>query len=290
MFGYVKIDKDELKVKDYNLFKACYCGVCQTLKREYGFPARYFLSYDVTFLAVMLLALRQEEPSFAPIRCLSNPAVRRPAARSNEVLSYAAAVNVLLVWFKLKDDWSDNRSLKAALLMPLMYGKRGKAKKRFPALYQTIETSLAELSALEREGCPLADKAAGAFGKLMAGIFDTGLARTEENRRILAHCGLLLGRFIYLLDAWEDKAEDEKKRAYNPFLLAEQPEEETFRLSLEYSLGELGASFALLKPLRYREILENIIYLGLQKALDSVFNGRDSAADGIKEKHHERPI
>ena len=219
MFGYIQIHKDELKVREYNLFKAYYCGVCQSLKQEYGFPARYFLSYDASFLSLLLHALSDEVPKICPKRCLSNPAVCRPIAENDTVSSYAAAVNVLLVWFKLKDDWADNRSLRAATLMPLMYGKKQKARKKHPELYDKIEKRLSELTILEKENCNIPDCVAEVFGKLMGDIFDTSIITSASQRRILSHMGFLLGRMIYLLDAWADRAEDEKKKSYNPFLL-----------------------------------------------------------------------
>jgi len=287
LFGYIRIHKDELKVKDYNLFKAYYCGVCQTIKKEYGFPARYFLSYDVAFLALMLSSVSEENVSIKPIRCLANPMIRRPAAERDAVLSYAASVNVLLVWFKLVDDWKDNHSLKSILLMPFMVGKRNKARKRFPVLYQKMETTLSELSALEKAGCNIPDQVAGIFGQLMADIFEAELITSEKTQRILSRCGYLLGRFIYILDAWADRSEDEKKKAYNPFLVAEEQEPSVLRLSLEYTLAELANNIALLSIKKNKDIIDNIIYLGLEKSLESVFSGRENA---VKEKYHERPI
>jgi hypothetical protein len=32
MFGYVRPYRDELKVKDYELYRAVYCGLCHSLK------------------------------------------------------------------------------------------------------------------------------------------------------------------------------------------------------------------------------------------------------------------
>ena len=289
MFGYIKIDKNELKVKDYNLFKSYYCGLCRTLKQEYGFPARYFLSYDTTFLVILLSSVCQSETEFSSVRCLSNPMVCRPAVVKNDVLSYAAAVNVLLVWFKLKDDWTDNLSLKALLLMPLMLRKKNKAKKRFPLLYQSIDTQLRALSSLEKENCPHADAVAAVFGKLMAEIFDINLAGDEEKRRIFSHAAFLLGRLIYLLDAWADKEDDAKRRAYNPFLL-EETKKEDVRLSLDYTLGELAKTLDLLQFTKNKEIIENIVYLGLKHAVDSVFSEQKSQINEKKETHHERPL
>ncbi|MBE7048188.1 MAG: hypothetical protein E7393_02300 [Ruminococcaceae bacterium] len=290
MFGYINIDKEELKVREYNLFKAHYCGLCQTIKEEYGFPARYFLSYDAVFLALMLLSVSAEEPTFVPIRCMANPMVKRPSAQKNSCLSYGAAVNVLLVWFKLKDDWQDYHSIKAGLLMPFMIGKKRKAQKKYPGLYHSINIQLQALQALEKARCANPDEVADVFGSLIAKVMEVDFIENTETRRILSHIGYLVGRFIYLLDAWEDRASDEKKKAYNPYLLAHEYNEEDSKLSLEYTLSQLGNSLQLLGQVRNSSILENIIYLGLKNALDRVFSGRETAACGIKEKRHERPL
>ncbi|MBQ4517038.1 MAG: hypothetical protein II997_00455 [Clostridia bacterium] len=287
LFGYIRIHKDELKIKDYNLFKAYYCGVCQTIKKEYGFPARYFLSYDAAFLALMLSSVSPEPVTVKPIRCLANPLIRRPAAEKDAILSYAASVNVLLVWFKIIDDWKDNHSLRSLFLMPFMVGKRNKARKRFPELYKKMEASLGELSVLEKAGCDIPDQVAGVFGQLMEDIFDTDLIQTEEKRRILSRCGYLLGRFIYILDAWADKDEDEQKKAYNPFLASGGQDAGTLRLSLEYTLGELANNIVLLNVTKNKDIIDNVIYLGLEKSLENVFSG---SKNKVKEKQHERPI
>lgn len=290
MFGYIKIDKNELKIKDYNLFKSYYCGVCRTLKADYGFPSHYFLSYDAAFLSVLLEAVSDREPLFHPVRCMANPAVQRPVADKNDVTAYAAAVNVLLVWFKLKDDWADNRSFRSLFMMPLMLRKKNKAKKRFPILYERIKAHLASLSVLEKENCAEPDSVAAAFGALMAGIFDTDLIKNEDTRRVLSHTGFLLGRLIYLMDARADREEDKKKHAYNPLLLSKEINDETLRLSFDYTLGELANTLSLLEFRRNREIIENIVYLGLRQAAQSVFADENIRKDKKKENRHERPI
>ena len=286
LFGYVKIHKDELKVKEYNQYKAYYCGLCHTLKKEYGFPARYFLSNDATFLSVLLLAVADEAPAFSPIRCMANPVKQRPACRDNESLSYSAAVNVLLVWFKLKDDWQDNRSLKALLLMPLMAGKKKKAAKKFPALFANLTTHLGRLHQLEQEQNPIPDASADAFAKALQAVFSPTFVKQDDTARVLSHSGYLLGRLIYLLDAWEDREKDQEKGAYNPFLLAADVSREDVKLSLEYSLGELAGSFNLLAPKRNKDIIENIIYLGLRDALDRVLAGKKT----VEETDDERSL
>ena len=290
MFGYIKFDKDELKVKEYNLFKAYYCGVCRVLKSQYRFPAHYFLSYDVTFLSILLTSIQDGETECRPIRCMANPLIKRPAVKENEALLYVAAVNVLLGWFKLKDDWQDNRFLRSLILMPLMVRKRNKAKKQYPNLYEDIRSSLQKLSDLEKQNCPEPDAVAATFGELMAKIFDAPLVGNTNKQRILSHAGFLLGRLIYLLDAWSDQEEDQKKNAYNPFLLANAFSKEEFLLSIDYTLSELSNTLTLLEPTRHQAIIENIIYLGLKKTVDSVFEDKNLRDSGVKEKHHERPL
>ncbi|MDQ9751364.1 DUF5685 family protein, partial [Acinetobacter baumannii] len=37
MFGYVVMNKPEMKFKDYDLYRTFYCGLCHELKDKYGF-------------------------------------------------------------------------------------------------------------------------------------------------------------------------------------------------------------------------------------------------------------
>ena len=236
-------------------------------------------------MAVLLSSVQEDEPVICPGRCIANPMTKRGMVSLDPVLSYAAAANVLLVWFKILDDWQDNHSLKALLLMPLMYGKKKKAQKRYPALCESISRALASLSSLEKEKTPQADAPAAAFGSLMAALCDTELAGAEENRRIMSHAGDLLGRLIYLLDAWEDRKEDAKKGSYNPFLI-EPVAKEDMQATFDYMLADLADSLGLLTYKRNETIIENIVYLGLRQVTDKVLLDQDRK----KEKRHERPI
>lgn len=49
MFGYVRPNRDELKVRELRDYEALYCGLCRALGRRHGFFARFFLNYDFTF-------------------------------------------------------------------------------------------------------------------------------------------------------------------------------------------------------------------------------------------------
>ena len=286
MFGYVKIAKDELRVREYNVFRAYYCGLCKTLKKEYGFASRMGLSYDVTFLALLLSSLCEEETSFVPERCIVSPVRKKPMARPFVPLSYTAAVNVMLTVGKIRDNWRDEHSVKALLAMPVMAHAKRKVKKKYPELFSVVEKHLKQLSRLEKEQCDELDRLAEEFAGLMQEVFSAAPGVGETERRILSHIGYGLGRFIYILDAYEDREKDKKENNFNPFLLAkEPPDTEEIRQMLEFTLSEISNSYQLLNIKRNRPILDNILYLGLPESMSRVF-------DGVKKEKevHERSL
>ena len=58
MFGYIRVSKGDLKVKEYEFYKAVYCTLCKTMGREYSLLSRFTLSYDFTFLALLNMSLK----------------------------------------------------------------------------------------------------------------------------------------------------------------------------------------------------------------------------------------
>lgn len=272
MFGYIRICKDELKVREFNLFRSYYCGLCKTLKREYGFASRMGLSYDVTFLALLLSSVMEDKTKVCPERCIANPLRKRPVAVQTDYLEYTAAVNVILICAKLKDDWRDEHSVKALFSLPLFMRARRKIKKLYPELLQTTEEHLQNLSQLERDKCSELDRLANEFGMIMQSVFDAPVLADTAARRILAHMGYGLGRFIYIMDAYKDRERDAKEKSFNPFLLSQEPvSAEKVKNSLLFTLSDVSNSYQLLKIKSNRPILDNIIYLGLSEGLEKVF-------------------
>ena len=66
MFGYVTIHRPELKIKDEQRYRAFYCGLCRSLRDRYGRSGQTTLSYDMTFLAMLLSALYEPETQDGP--------------------------------------------------------------------------------------------------------------------------------------------------------------------------------------------------------------------------------
>ena len=120
-------------------------------------------------------------------------------------------------WWQLRDGVTDHGffgGLKyrlAALLLRRSYRKAARLRPDFDRL---VQGCLGELAELERESCPSIDRPADTFARLLAG------AAEEEpdpvRRRVLAQLLYHLGRWIYLTDAADDLAKDQRSGSYDP--------------------------------------------------------------------------
>ena len=149
MFGYIVIHKDELKVKDYNRYNSFYCGVCRSLRNNYGLPGQITLNYDMTFLAILLSGLYEDDTKTVMRHCVIHH-VKKHGEISNEYTDYAAAMNILLSYYKLKDNWDDDRSLKSNICAGLLKKAFKKAASKFPKQAGIIEDYISGQSECEK--------------------------------------------------------------------------------------------------------------------------------------------
>ncbi len=281
MYGYIRPLKGELKVRQLADYRAVYCGLCRSLGRRYGFGARFLINYELTFLYCLLTACGPA-PAKGRAFCPANPFRRKICIQPDDEMDYTADVCVLLGCSRLDDAARDERGFRrlAAWLARLLLKKsRRRAQSRRPQLAQSIEAHLHRLHALEQQRFAGLDEPADEFAAMLAQcsacLTDDALRRPAE--QILYH----LGRFIYLCDAWDDLADDRKTGSYNPILCkyalqAREPtprQRQELHTTLTHSIRLAAAALELL-PLQWsRELLENIIYLGLPAVLSAVADG-----------------
>ena len=237
MFGYVTICEPELKVKDLKKYRGYYCGLCRVLKEEYGFMGQMTLTYDMTFAIILLSSLYEDTADMEMHRCKVHP-VKKQLMLRNEITSYAAAMNVLLAYYHLDDDWRDDRKISSFMAKSVIHGKVKKIIEQYPRQSEAIRTSMAELSACEKENSMDIDRTAGCFGRLMEELF---LYRNDMWEKNLRKMGFFLGKFIYLMDAYEDR----------------------IRQILCMMIAESTAEFERLPCLVDVDILRNILYDGV---------------------------
>lgn len=279
MFGYVRPLRGELKVREWEQYQAVYCGLCAAMGRRYGFVSRMFLSYDFTLLAMLLLP-PENGPGWSKCRCPARLwCGKKPCTASHPALDRAAGESVILAWWKLQDGIADGKwweKLGFRLLSLLLGRAYRKAKRDCSAFDATVSQCLSELHALEETRTPSIDRPADAFARLLAGAAPEGKDEGEKRARyqLLYH----LGRWIYLVDAWDDLEEDGRTGSYNPIALRfsgdEAERQDALALTLRHSRNLACSASQLLELGQWRGIVENILYLGLPAAEGLVLRGQ----------------
>lgn len=269
MFGYVKPYNPELRVRELEEYKAVYCGLCKQLGRSFGVFARFTLSYDFAFLAMLKTALDSEIcPETERCACIAHPFCKRIRVRENAAMQMAARAAMISVYYKLLDDRADEgffRRIGAALLLP--FAKRARRRALAFADGTAADEAAAKMYAaqaqLEAEKCQIPDAAAEPTANFLAAVLKN-CAATAEQAAVLERFGYLLGRYVYLCDALDDLEDDRRRGRYNPFLYAGGEAAIAAKNALFLTTAELSDDFDLLELHRYEGILENIIRIGLR--------------------------
>jgi len=263
MFGYVLIQEKGLTPEARARYQASYCGLCRRLGKLHGLLSRLTLSYDLTFLNVLLSSLYEDDPGACAGcgRCPAHP-FRKRAWRASPATDYCADLSVALHYYSAEDKWRDDHSLFARLLMALLKPKLPAVERRCPRACAAIRRELAELSRLEAENVQDPDVASACFGRLMAELFDWKADRWSPELRAM---GMALGQYIYLLDAADDLEKDRKKQRYNPLYRysSTQGWQNALREGLENLMARCTSALRVLPCVADADILENILYAGV---------------------------
>lgn len=301
MLGYVTIEKPELKVREFDVYNGYYCGICKSIGKRYGQAGRLVLSYDAAFLAILLAAL--DDASDVPVRqhCIVHP-VKRKTVIINDAVDYAADVMLILAWHKLADDVHDEGKTGAKIAMKLNKRTYDRLEKKHQELCDDVREGIEKLRKVEESKSSSLDMAAEPFAEIMKSVLtrydfeknDALLKKCEEtdpsksdnthkNKKILAGIGYHLGKWIYLIDAWDDIDDNIKTGSYNPLVYRYKFDSNTetvvefrnriredCRRNLLLYLSHM-ASAADLLPLRKNSgIIENIVYMGLLRKTETL--------------------
>lgn len=261
MFGYVLANRQALSEAELARYRGCYCGLCHAIGRAYGQPQRFALSYDLTFLVLLLSSLYEPPETQAQRRCLAHP-LRRHGQWQSEFTGYAAAMNVALAYYQRLDDWTDDHAPLAWAESRMFQGSIPAIVAAYPRQLQAITDALDKLRTLELQDVQEPDQPAAAFGALMAALFSP---RQDRWTPLLQQMGEALGRYIYLLDALADLPEDLRKNRYNPLRSRAEAglTRETLLPVLQILMGECTDAFERLPLVQDVGLMRNILYSGV---------------------------
>lgn len=290
MFGFVIPLRGELKVREWERFQSVYCGLCHTIRSHYGWMQTTMLSYDCTYLALVLSSLEETGGETCKKRCMMHPLRRRNCACEDAGMRHAAAVNVILSWHKLQDTIADEHGIKrfaARMLRPFLRRGYRKAAQEYPEFDRTVSACLAQLNELERQKTASLDQPADAFARILRAV----PPQDSADSRVLAEMFYHIGRWIYLIDACDDIEDDFASGSYNPVVLRWQltqpslaPIKENMNHTLLQSLAASYHAYVLLCPHRDAGIIENILCQGLPEVTRQVLDGTFSN-NGGKNRH-----
>ncbi|MCR5119387.1 MAG: DUF5685 family protein [Lachnospiraceae bacterium] len=272
MFGYVQIRKPECRIKDYEKYKSYYCGLCRVLNDRFGTTGRVTLTYDMTFLVILLDSLYSSDHRTERRRCVMHPA-KKHKETSCAASEYAADMNILLSYAHFADDYRDEKDPKSAACLRIYRKSFLRVRDRYPYQYKGITRALKKLDEIEKkdsEGREI-KKAAAAFGELMTVLFSYR-RKAEPFLHDLRGLAYHLGCFIYMMDAYDDIEDDIKKDSYNPLKSlynGKDFEEKVYELMYDEA-AKCAWYYEKLPCTEHRDILGNIIYAGIWNRYDRI--------------------
>ena len=263
MFGYIIINKGDMKFKEFDIYHSYYCGLCRVLKEKYGLAGQLSLSYDMTFLIMILSSLYEPDTRLGETKCVAHP-FEKHVVRTNEFTEYAADMNVLFTYYKCRDDWEDDKKPSRLAYAELLKKAYRSICSRYGEKARKIDSLLREISQEEKKQNQDIDHMAGIFGNIMGEMM---AVREDEWQEELRTMGFYIGKFVYLMDALEDVKKDRKKGSYNLFSemgdVWEEELQKKIREDMAEMMAEAARAFERLPIVAYAGIIRNILYSGV---------------------------
>lgn len=271
MFGYITTSKEHLGEETYKTFCSYYCGLCKSMGKHCSQVSRLGLSYDLTFLLIVLSSVIQDENTSSLKRCVIHPSRKRNVIDDNYITEYCSMMATLLSYEKCIDDIYDKKSIKALLGILIYRGAYKKATKKYKDISLYIRDRLKELRELEKQNTRDIDLAADKFALILQKLFTPDFIKDEKSRRQLEWFGYNIGRWIYIIDAINDLENDYKTKNYNPLLSDNIKDIKEYCLdvyqktetSLTFTLENAAEAFDLMRLYRNSELLEKMMYISL---------------------------
>ena len=266
MFGYININKSQLSEEERKAYQAYYCGLCRKLKTNCGVKGQALLTYDMTFLIVLLTGLYEVEDHRKKFTCAIHP-TKKQLAYINEITDYAADMNVVLAYENFGDDWRDHHSIPKKAYMKVLDKDYQRIYLKYPRQVEAIQTYIEKLEEAEEAKEYNIDAVAGLTGEMLGILFAW---KQDEWQTDLKEFGCYMGKFIYIMDAYEDIGDDVKKKSYNPLIQLmhccnndQEKFDKSCRLMMTSMLSEAAKIFERLPILLHADIIRNVLYSGV---------------------------
>lgn len=260
MFGYIDLNPQSLEQAKIDRYKAWYCGLCREIRKDYGQLGRMALSNDMTFLTVLLSSLYEPEEKSGSAACPLHPVHKRDFIQTSAT-AYAADMNMVLAYWKYRDAERDREGHFQKQMGERLRKAYQIIQNRYPQQCSEVEKALSSIWSMEDKGEREIDALCALSGDLLGAVF---APKEDVFAPVLRKIGNSLGRFVYLMDAYEDFDKDRKKGRFNPLdVLKGDGYEELIRDSLTGMLSEACEALDLLPLSQDLDLLHNVLYEGV---------------------------
>lgn len=308
MFGYIYPFKLDLKIKHYIMFKSYYCSLCHQIKKNYGNIPRISINFDITFISILLDSFSTIKPTVTKKFCIIHPVEKKLIMQNNQSINYASHINLILTHNKIIDDINDENNLFSKIILPITNTYIQKMPKEFDTIKEIINENLNNLKKLEKdEKIYSIDEYAHPFSNLTKQIviFYGKLHNFDENTlHHLETLGYNLGKWIYIIDAFDDIDKDVVKKSFNPILSSENQTlltesniikfkreiKEKYSSLLTYINFKCLDSFNKLSITKNYELIENILQMGMPLKIDKIVNHFEHSNKKGSVKNNEQKI
>ena len=261
MLGVMTVRQPELKFREFDRYRGVYCGLCRSIGKRCGAACRLALSFEMTFMAMLLTSLYEPETAQELRRCPLHP-VKKRLMLSNEAIDYCADMSALVSFYDLRDGWEDEKKVGHLAASGLLKSASQRAGERWPRQREAIVSYVRKLHEIEQKNDQNLDTAANLTGEMLAELY---VMKDDVYARDLRELGFFLGKFIYLCDCYEDVERDVKKQNYNPLIARSCESEfaERCEQMLSAIMADAARAFERLPLIEDAEIMRNILYSGI---------------------------
>ncbi len=256
MFGYLLGNLEIMSKEEKKLYKSQYCGLCQKLATDYGNTGRVTLTYDLTFVNMILSDANNTECYTSKISCPIHP-LKKQDIITNKYNSYCADMNIYLTYYKYLDDIYDDNSRKARQKSQKLQPYLQQIEEKYPHVTSVIKQQLNYINDIEKQNILNPDPGSNAFGIIMGELLSN---QSEKEKEELYAFGYHLGRFIYLIDAVIDLKQDIKKQRYNPLVSIEDCNYQDILMMI---MEDADNAYQHLSLNTNKTLIDNIIYSGI---------------------------
>lgn len=280
MFGYIAPNLSILTDLQRARYRSVYCGLCHTLRNRHGLTGSMTLSNDLTFLALLLNSLYESAEKNGSERCIVHP-LRSHEFVTSEPFEYAADINVALTYHKCMDNWIDDHSVISRGEVILLQHAYDAVSSRYPDKCAAIEQWIEEVHEIEHSRSAGIDAPVNSTGRILGTLF---CWKEDFWADSLRRIGDGLGRFIYMMDAYDDLAKDICHKSFNPLISEHNRDdfEQMCKDALLMMVADSTMEFEQLPIVQDADLLRNILYSGIWSRYGQLQKRKEANKKGAK--------